>query len=87
MKKVEGNGETNEEFVVDRSEKRKTERQSQQDLEKVEITEGKEQQQEETTVQKEYHNMSKNLINKGMESKMTRNKITYDIGLNEQEST
>ena len=31
--------------------------------------------------------MSKNLINKGMESKMTRNKITYDIGLNEQEST
>ena len=58
MKRVEENGEINEELKVESSEKRKTERESQQDLQKVEIIEGRQQQVEETTVLKEYHSIS-----------------------------
>ena len=42
---------------------------------------------EEITIQKEYHNISENIINKGLESKMTCNKVAYNMSLNEQEST
>ena len=58
MKRVEENGEISEELKVESSEKRKTERESQQDLQKVEIIEGRQQQVEETTVLKEYHSIS-----------------------------
>ena len=75
-KRVEENGEINKELKVESSEKRKTERESQQDLQKVEIIEGKQQQVEETTLQKQYHDVTDNLINKVMESKMECNKIT-----------
>ena len=75
MKRVEENGEINEELKVAGSEKVKTE--SQNDLKIVENTEGKQQQVEETTLLKGYHIISENIINKGMESKMTCNKITY----------
>ena len=71
MKEVEENGEINVELKVESSEKGKTENESQQDLQKVEIIEGKQRQLEETTVQKLYHSISENIINKGMESKMT----------------
>ena len=84
MKGVEENGEINEELKVESSEKGKTESESQQDLQKVEIIEGKQQQVEETTVQKENHSIRKNIINKGMESKMICNKIRYNMSLNEQ---
>ena len=69
------------------SEKGKTESARQQDLEKVEIIERKQQQVEKTTVQKDYHNISENIINNGMENKMTCNKITYNMSLNKQESS
>ena len=75
MKRVEENGEINEELKVAGSEKVKTE--SQNDPKIVENTEVKQQQVEETTVLKGYHVISENIINKGMESKMTCNKITY----------
>ena len=56
----------NEELKDDSSEKGKTESESQKDLQKVEIIEEKQQQVEETTVQKDYHNIRQNIINKGM---------------------
>ena len=56
----------NEELKDDSSEKGKTESESQKDLQKVEIIEEKQQQVEETTVQKDYHNIGQNIINKGM---------------------
>ena len=50
MKGVEKNGEINEELKVENSEKWKTESESQQDPQKVEIIKGKQQQVEETAV-------------------------------------
>ena len=87
MKGVKENGEINEELKFESSEKEKIEHQSQKDLQDLEIIEGKQEQVEETTVQIEYHNISANIINKGMESKMTYNKITYNMSLNEKESS
>ena len=74
MNGVEENGEINEKFKVESSEKNKTESKCQQDLQKIGVTEGKQQQVEETTGRKEYHNISENIINKGMENKMTCNR-------------
>ena len=79
MKGVEGNGEINEELKVESSEKGETESESQHDPQKVEIIEGKQQQLEEITVQKVYHAISENIINKGMGSKITRNKIAHNM--------
>ena len=79
MKGVEGNGEINEELKVESSEKGETESESQHDLQKVEIIEGKQQLLEESTVQKEYHAISENMIKKGMGSKITRNKIAHNM--------
>ena len=87
MKGVKENGEINEELKFESSEKEKIEHPSQQDLQDLEIVEGKQEQVEETTVQIEYHSISANIINKGMESKMTYNKITYNMSLNEKESS
>lgn len=74
MNGVEENGEINEKFKVESSEKNKTESKCQQDLQKIGVIEGKQQQVEETTRRKEYHNISENKINKGMENKMTCNR-------------
>ena len=87
MNGVEENGKINEELKIESFQKRKTESESQEDLQKLEIIEGKQQQVEETTVQKEHHNISENIINKGMESKMTYIKITCNMSLNKQENT
>ena len=86
MKGVEKNGEINRELQAESSEKGKKEKEIQQDLQKVELTKWKQHQVEETKVQKEYHNISQNIISKRMESKMTCNKITFDISSNVQES-
>ena len=83
MKGVEEIGEINEELKVESSDKERTERERHHCLQKVEIIEGKEQQVEETTTEKDYYSISENIINKGMESKMTCNKITYKMSLNE----
>ena len=85
MKGIEENVEINEELKVESSEKGKTK--SQQDLQKVEAIEGKQQLVDETTVQKQYHSISENIINKGMESKITCNKVIYNMSLNKQESS
>ena len=85
MKGVKENGEINEELKVESSENGKAEGESQQDLQKVEIIEGKQGLVEETTVQKEYHSINVNIINKGMGKKC--NKITYNMSLNKQESS
>ena len=86
MNGVEENEEINEELKVESSEKEKTASESQQDLQKVEIIEGKQQQVDKTTIQKRYHSISENIINKGMENRTTCNNITYNTSLNEQES-
>ena len=49
MKGAEENGEMNEELKTENSQKRKTDSESQPDLQKVEIIEGKQQQVEKTT--------------------------------------
>ena len=87
MKGIEENVEINEELKVEISEKGKTKSESQQDLQKVEAIEGKQQLVDETTVQKQYHSISENIINKGMESKITCNKVIYNMSLNKQESS
>ena len=87
MKGIEENVEINEELEVEISEKGKTKSESQQDLQKVEAIEGKQQLVDETTVQKQYHSISENIINKGMESKITCNKVIYNMSLNKQESS
>ena len=51
------------------------------------MIEEKQQQVGKTAPQKDYHSISENMINKRMESKMTCNKITYNMNLNEQESS
>ena len=86
MNGVEENQEINEELKVESSEKEKTASESQQDLQKVEIIEGKQQQVDKTTIQKRYHSIRENIINKGMENRTTCNNITYNMSLNEQES-
>ena len=78
MKRIEENREINEDLKVESSEREKTESESQLYLQKVEFIKRKQQQVEETTVEKEHHN-SENIINKGMESKMTCDKIRYNI--------
>ena len=42
---------------------------------------------EKNTTQKEYHNISENIIKKGVESKITHNKIACNMKLKEQESS
>ena len=42
---------------------------------------------EKTITQKEYHSISENIIKKGVESKITCNKIAYNMSLKEQESS
>ena len=69
MKRVEENGKINQKSEFKDFEKGKTERE-------VEITEVKQQLVEETTTQKEYHSISESIIKKGVESKITSNKIT-----------
>ena len=66
MKGVEEIGEINEELKVESSQKGKTESENEQDLQIVEIIEGKQQHVEETTIQKEYHSINEqsNRINK-----------------------
>ena len=84
MKKIAENGEINVESVVNSPGIKKTNSESQQDLEKRERNEG--QHDEETTVQKEQDNISEILINKGMKSKETIGNDKLSIGLNKQES-
>ena len=81
MKGVDKNREINEELKVENSEKGKTWSEGQQDLQQGEIIERKQQLVEETTVQKEYHSISETIINKRMESKIARNKITYNMNI------
>ena len=80
MKGVEENGEMNEELKVKSSKKAKTEIE-------IEIIKLKQQPGEETTTQKEYHVISENIIKRGVESKITFNKIAYNMSLNEQENS
>ena len=42
---------------------------------------------EKTTTQKEYHSISENIIKEGVESKITCNKIAYNMSSNEPESS
>ena len=76
MKRVEENGQMNKKLIADSVEKEKTKREIQQDLQKVEIIERKQKLVEKTAVRKKYHNLNENLMNKIIERKMTRNKIT-----------
>ena len=76
MKRVEENGQMNKKLIADSVEKEKTKREVQQDLQKVEIIERKQKLVEKTAVRKKYHNFNENLMNKIIERKMTRNKIT-----------
>ena len=78
MKGVVENEEIIQELEVKSCEKGKTESE-------VEIIEVK-QLVEKTTTQKEYHSISEN-IKKGVESKITCNKIAYNMSLKEQESS
>ena len=80
MKGVVENGEIIQELEVKSCEKGKTES-------KVEIIEVKKQLVEKTTTQKEYHSISESIIKKGVESKITSNKIAYNISSKEQESS
>ena len=72
MKGVEENGEINQELEVKSCEKGKTESE-------VGIIEVEQQLVKETTTKKEYHIISKNIIKKGVQSKITCNKITYNM--------
>ena len=78
MKGVVENEEIIQELEVRSCEKRKTES-------KVEIIEVK-QLVEKTRTQKEYHSISENIIKKGVESKITCNKIAYNMTSKEQEN-
>lgn len=80
------NGETNVELVVGSSEKEKIKSESKHNLVKVERTEG--QYAEETTIRKDYDNISEILTKKAMKKKETTgNKNKNSIGLTKQEST
>ena len=78
MKGIVENVEIIQELEVKSCEKGKTESE-------VEIIEVK-QLVEKTATQKEYHSISEN-IKKGVESKITCNKIAYNMSLKEQESS
>ena len=78
MKRVVENEEIIQELEVKSCEKGKTESE-------VEIIEVK-QLVEKTTTQKEYHSISENIIKKGVESKITCNKIAYNMNSKEQEN-
>ena len=80
MKEVVENGEIIQELEVKSCEKGKTES-------KIEAIEVKKQLVGKTTRQKEYHNISENIIKKGVESKITCNKIAYNLSSKEQESS
>ena len=80
MKGVVENREINQELEVIICEKGKTESEG-------EITEVKQQLVEKATTQKEHHSISENIIKKGVKSKITCNKIAYNMSSNEQESS
>ena len=80
MKGVVENGEIIQELEVKSCEKGKTES-------KVEAIEVKKQLVGKTTRQKEYHNISEKKKKKGVESKITCNKIAYNLSSKEQESS
>ena len=76
MKRVDENVQINKKLIADSAEKEKTKMESQQDLQKIEIIERKQKLVEKSAVRKKYHNFNENLMNKIIERKMTRNKIT-----------
>ena len=78
MKGVVENEEIIQELEVKSCEKRNTES-------KVEVIQVK-QLVEKTRTQKEYYSISENIIKKGVESKITYNKISYNISSKEQEN-
>ena len=79
LKGVAENWEIIQELEIKSCEKGKTESEA-------EIIEVKKQLVEKTTTQKTYHSISENIIKKGIESKITCNKITYNMSSKGQES-